>query len=169
VRAAASRRHLHQRLGRGLGGRSRQDHRPGTVSSAKQHLACSFATRNLVLMCPRRLTAVDRGLLESLMPTYVRGLQCFLEHVCCAPARAAQAHMPLRIFVGQEAIVRARGAEMCVSHANAAPRAESGQIESGTVPNLDIRLKPRQGVTVHVFAPNRKLSANKITSMKQTI
>ena len=43
-----------------------------------------------LLMCPPRLSTVDRGLLEPLTRACVRGLPCFLV-VCCAPARAAHA------------------------------------------------------------------------------
>jgi hypothetical protein len=75
---------------RGLGGLQGQDHRPVSVNSAELHLACSFVAWFPLLMCPPRLSTVDRGLLEPLTRACVRGLLCFLV-VCCAPSRAAHA------------------------------------------------------------------------------
>ena len=57
---------------RGLGGLYGQGHHPVSVSSAELHLACSFVAWLSVLMCPPRLSTVDRGLFEPLTRACVR-------------------------------------------------------------------------------------------------
>ena len=84
--------------------------------------------RQLVLMCWSGLSEWVAGSLEPLCAARVRGL-CFL---WMSPVLLIALHMPLRTFVGREAIARARGPETCVSCANAVPRAV-WVIKRGTV------------------------------------
>ena len=116
--AAASLRHLRQRLGR-LSGRSRW-----ASSSLWNDQHCRRASGMLnggettgadVLVAS---LGADSRLLEPLCATHVRGLQCFLDE-CCAPARAA--HAFAHICGAGSDRSRARGPETCVSCANAAP------------------------------------------------
>jgi hypothetical protein len=89
---------------RGLGGLQGRDRRPVSVNSAELHLACSFVAWFLLLMCPPRLSTVDRLGSWSLSRVHVF-VACRASWLCAVLLLALR--MPLHTFVGWEAIVRA--------------------------------------------------------------
>ena len=89
---------------RGLGGLYGQGHRPVSVSSAELHLACSFVAWLSVLMCPPQLSTVWIVGSLSLSRVHVF-VACCASWLCAVLLLALR--MPLRTFVGWEAIVRA--------------------------------------------------------------